>query len=199
MSRLSALLLLLGSAAGADEETYHVGHHPKFVNITFESHADLETTIGTTNLASGEIRADLEKGTGSVSIRVPVASLKTGIDLRDEHLRSEHWLDTKKFPEISFQSKKVRRQKDRLEVTGDFTMHGVSKEMTVNVEWRDLPDAAVKKAKFPDGRWLKFSGEFQVKLSDFGVKIPDLAVGKLTDEWTVKMAIFASTAKIENK
>lgn len=199
MVRLSALVLLLASAARADEETYTVGHHPKFVNILFESHADLETTIGTTNLASGEIRADLEKGTGSVSLRVPVSSLKTGIDLRDEHLRSEYWLDAKKFPEISFQSKKVRREKDRIEITGDFTMHGVSKEMTVNVEWRDLPDAAVKKAKFPDGKWIKFAGTFPVRLSDFGVKIPEIAAGKVADEWTVKMSIFAGTAKIENK
>src|SRR5258706_7210802 len=91
-------LLAFARAAAPDETTYYVGHHPKYVNITFESEADIENIVGTTNKATGEIKADLEKGTGSVSITVTVASMKTGIDMRDEHLRSEMWLNAAKFP-----------------------------------------------------------------------------------------------------
>jgi polyisoprenoid-binding protein YceI len=198
----AAALVILASSGGApDETTYYVGHHPKFVNITFESQADIETIVGTTNKASGEIKADLEKGTATVSLAVPVASMKTGIDMRDEHLRSKDWLDAAKFPDITFVSKKVAAPvegfKNRAKVTGDFTMHGVAKEITVVVEWRELPDEAVQKAKFPDGKWLKFSAEFEIKLSDHGVKIPEFVVGKVRDAWTVKMSIFAGTAKPE--
>src|SRR6185503_6948292 len=96
-------------APAPDEATFYVGHHPKFVNITFESQADIETIVGTTNKAKGEIKADLEKAAGSVSISVPVASMKTGIDMRDEHLRSDQWVDAKKFPDLTFVSKKVER------------------------------------------------------------------------------------------
>jgi len=161
-------LLAFTRAAAPDETTYYVGHHPKFVNITFESQADIETIVGTTNRAKGEIKADLEKATGSVSLSVPVASMKTGIDMRDEHLRSEMWLDAKKFPEITFVSKKVERDGDaenRVKVTGDFTMHGATKEMTVAVSWKELPAEAAKKGGFPDGRWLKFSVQIISSLS----------------------------------
>lgn len=197
-----AAVALAGLALSPDEATFHVGHHEKFVNITFESQADIETIIGTTNKARGEIKADLSKGTGSVTLAVPVASMKTGIDLRDEHLRSPDWLDAKKFPEITFVAKKVERDgdaKNRVKATGDFTMHGVAKEMTVKVEWKELPAEAVKNAKFSEGRWLKFSTEFEVKLSDHGVKIPDFGVGKVSDTWKVKVSLFAGTAKIEEK
>lgn len=195
----AAAFAILASSGGApDETTYYVGHHAKFVNITFESQADIETIVGTTNKASGEIKADLEKGAGSVSLAVPVASMKTGIDMRDEHLRSKDWLDAAKFPDLTFVSKKVEKAEgSRVKVTGDFTMHGVSKEIAVVVEWKELPDEAVKKAKFPDGKWLKYSAEFEIKLSDHGVKIPEFVVGKVRDAWTVKMAIFAGTAKPE--
>src|SRR6185503_9681831 len=119
-----ALLAFAGRTA-SDETTYYVGHHAKYVNITFESEADIESIVGTTNKATGEIKADLEKGTGSVSLTVPVASMKTGIDMRDEHLRSEMWLNAAKYPAITFTSKKVEKgEGSRLKVTGDFSMHG---------------------------------------------------------------------------
>jgi polyisoprenoid-binding protein YceI len=203
MKQLAILsLALAGLALAPDETTFYVGHHDKFVNITFESQADIETIIGTTNKGKGTIKADLEKGTGSVTLSVPVASMKTGIDMRDEHLRSKDWLEAAKFPDITFVSKKVEPVKDaknRVTATGDFTMHGVTKEMTVTVEWKELPAEAVQKAKFPDGRWLKFSTEFEVKLSDHGVKIPDMVVGKVSEAWKVKMALFAGTPKVEER
>ena len=203
MKRLSILALAVAGLAFApspDEVTFYVGHHPKFVNISFDSHADVETIIGTTNVAKGEVKADLEKGTGSVSLTVPVASMKTGIDLRDEHLRGDKWLDAAKFPDITFVSKKVERvdgAKSKVKVTGDFTMHGVSKEMVVAVDWRELNADQVKKAEFPEGRWLRFVAEFPVKLSDHGVKVPEGVGSKVNDTWNVKMAIFGGTAKPE--
>src|SRR5262245_45664247 len=123
MKHFAILSLALAALAPApDETTFYVGHHPKFVNITFESQADIETIVGTTNAAKGTVKADLEKGTGSVTLSVPVASMKTGIDMRDEHLRSKDWLEAAKFPDITFVSKKVEPVKDaknRVTVTGD--------------------------------------------------------------------------------
>ena len=200
--KLVSILAIAGLAfaPAPDETTFYVGHHPKFINITFESQADIETIVGTTNKAKGEVKADLEKAAGSVSITVPVASMKTGIDMRDEHLRSDQWVDAKKFPDLTFVSKKVERDgdaKNRVKVTGDFTMHGIAKEMTVTVEWKELKPEDIQRAKFPEGRWLKFSTEFKVTLADHGIKIPDFVVGKVAETWTVKMAIFAGTAKPE--
>src|SRR5262245_11148293 len=141
VSILAVALAGLAFAPAADETTFHIGHHPKFINITFDSQADIETIVGTTHSARGAVKADREKGTGAVSIAVPVWSVKTGIDMRDEHLRSPMWMDAEKFPDIKFESKKVEKAdaKNRVKVTGDFSMHGVTKEIAVLVDWKELP------------------------------------------------------------
>jgi polyisoprenoid-binding protein YceI len=187
-------MALTAGAARGGEETFYIGHHAKFVNITFESNADVETIVGTTMTAKGEVTVDAEKGMGSVSVTVPVASLKTGIDMRDEHLRGDKWLDAAKFADITFVSKKsapVKDKKNQIEVTGDFTLHGVTKSMTIVVDWKEIAAETAKKAQFPDGKWMKFSTSFDVKLSDFGVKVPEGAGAKVSDTWKVSMSIFA--------
>jgi polyisoprenoid-binding protein YceI len=68
--------------------------------------------------------------TASVEITIQAASIDTGIDDRDTHLRSEEFFDTAKFPEITFKSKQVRKVGDAYAVDGMFTMHGVTKEIT---------------------------------------------------------------------
>lgn len=193
--------VLAGSAAlFAGDATYYVGHGDKFVNVQFQSDTDLETIVGTSNKATGEVHVDLEKGEGSVSLTVPVASLTTGIAMRDDHMRSENWLDAAKFPEITFKSTKVKINKDKgtADVTGDFTMHGKTKEMTVTATWKAVPKEAAAKAKFPDGDWIKFAVEFEVKLSDFGVD-PAKGGGKVSDAWKVRLTLFGCTSKPEKK
>ncbi len=201
---IAAIALLGAASAPALQDggtTYHVGHHAKFVNISFESQADIETIVGTANAASGEVRLDGQGG-GSVSLSVPVAALKTGIDMRDEHLRSPMWLDAAKFPAITFVSKKaepVKDQPSKVAVTGDLTVHGVAKEIAVTVEWKALPEELTKKGGFGDGKWIKFSTAFDVKLSEHGVKVPEVAVGKVNDTWKVQVVVYGSTSPVEKK
>jgi polyisoprenoid-binding protein YceI len=200
MLRITAAFLGLACLALAQDETttFNVGHMPKYVNITFTSEMDLEVIVGSTNKATGEIK--MGKGAGSVELAVPVDSMKTGIDMRDEHLRSEMWLDAKKCPTITFKSKKVEAAEDgKYKVTGDFTMHGVTKEITVVVAAKELSAEATKAAKFPEGKWAKFSTEFQVKLSDYGVKVPDMAATEVSDIWTVKISVYGGTAPLPEK
>lgn len=181
---------------------YYVGHRPMYVNITFESEADLETIVGSTNKASGTIWVDFDKNTGLVDLKVPVKDLKTGIDMRDKHLRSPNWLDADKYPDITFKSTKVepvKDKKDRFKVTGEFTMHGKSKAVTTIVTWKELPEAATRKASFPAGKWIKFATSFDIKFSDHGVKVPSMAAGKVADTVKVKMTFFAGTAKIRKR
>jgi len=196
MLKLAAVLLALQD----DGTTYYVGHSPKFVNITFQSDMDLEVIVGVTNKASGAIVLKKKIEDSSVSLTVPVDSMKTGIDMRDDHLRNEMWLDAKKYPTITFKSKKVKDAGEgKLEVTGDFTMHGVTKEITVTVSGKQLDEVQAKAAKFPDGKWGKFTAEFDVKLSDYGVVVPEMAATKVNDTWKVKFAIYGGTASIGKK
>lgn len=204
LTLIVGLMALAGATAQADpllgEKKYYVGHQEKFVNITFESNADVETIVGTTHTATGEMSVDLARGLGSVAITVPVATLRTGIDARDEHLRQPNWLDAEKFPNISFQSKRaapVPGKKGQVEVLGEFSVHGVKKEITIVVSYKEIPLAASQKAGFGDGEWVKFATEFDVKLSDYGVQIPQGIVAKVSETWKVKISIFAGTEKPE--
>jgi polyisoprenoid-binding protein YceI len=70
-----------------------------------------------------------------VDVTIDTASINTNVAKRDEHLRSADFFDVAKYPTITFASKKVAKVgKDGLKVTGDLTLHGVTKEVVLNVE-----------------------------------------------------------------
>lgn len=192
-----ALLSLSPLLAPASEgSSYHFGSHPARTNITFESKADIETIIGWSNTAEGSATIDWEKGTGSVDLSVPVASLRTGIDLRDEHLRGSHWFEADKFPAITFKSSKAAfAAPSTWTVTGAFAMHGVSKEIQVTADLQKVPADLAKKANLGAGDWIRVRSRFTVKLSDHGMKVPEQGAAKVQDAWTVALDLFATTEK----
>ncbi len=191
---LSVLLFLVTPSLFAAETTFHFGKSGQRTNITFESETDFEVILGSTNEISGDVTADLTAGTGRLELEVPVASLRTGIAARDKHLQSKNWLNAKQFPLLSFVSSKVEKlSRGKWEVTGTFTMHGVSKEITVTVDVRSIPAAVAKKAGLEKGDWIRVNVPFELKLSDFGVKVSGRAAAKVNDTWKVRILAFATT------
>ena len=75
---------------------------------------------------------DLTKS--KVLFTIQAASINTGIDQRDEHLRSADFFDVEKFPEITFKSSVIRKVGETYEMDGTFSMHGISKEVTIPFE-----------------------------------------------------------------
>lgn len=73
--------------------------------------------------------ADVTKS--SVTATIKADSIDTGIDARDKHLKTPDFFDVEKFPEITFKSKSVVKKGKNLSVVGDFSMHGVTKEITI--------------------------------------------------------------------
>ena len=71
---------------------------------------------------------DVTKSTVEATIKVD--SINTGIDRRDSHLKTADFFDMEKYPEITFKSKKVAKKGNDYVLTGDFTMHGVTKEIS---------------------------------------------------------------------
>jgi polyisoprenoid-binding protein YceI len=182
-----ATLFLLPAVATAQEYSFDVD--PKLVVITFESRMEIEDILGTTHTVSGTARLD-PKG-GSFRIEVPVDSLRTGIDMRDQHLRSDAWLDAAQFPTIRFEGQDIRKEGDtKASVSGTFTLHGVSKPLSVTLDIRRIPSEQGTKLGLAEGDWVRIRGEFPVKLSDFGVTIPSMAAAKVSDVWTVKVSLF---------
>jgi polyisoprenoid-binding protein YceI len=195
---LAAMALAAFATSVAQAEEYSFNVPDKLVVVSFESQMEVEDILGTTRSVQGHVRLDGD-ASGQFALEVPVDSLRTGIDMRDEHLRSEMWLDAKQFPKIRFEGNKLRKLDDkRYEVTGDFTMHGVSRPLTITVDVQRIPAERGAKAGLPAGDWIRVRGEFPVKLSDHGVKIPEMTASKVSDTWTVKVSLFGTTAP-ENK
>lgn len=168
--------------------------------VKFFSTTPLEDITGVSNDVKGKVTlnvTDIKNMKGSISISV--ASLKTAIDLRDEHLRSENWLDAENYPEISFVIKKVGDVKvtedNRIEakVTGDFSVHGVTKEVISDVTLTYL-DASEQTKQFAPGDLLGVQAKFNILLSDFDVE--NMIVGqKVADDIEITATLRGSNAK----
>ena len=100
----------------------------------------------------------------SVEVKIKTATIDTGVEKRDQDLRSANFFEVEKFPEITFTSKSVKRTGEATaEVTGDLAMHGVTKEVVLNVELL---------GKGPEGDGKTTSGweaKINLKRSDFGL------------------------------
>ncbi len=101
----------------------------------------------------------------NVELTIDAASVNTSHAKRDEHLRAPDFFDVAKYPTITFVSKKVIKDgPDRLKVTGDLTMHGVTREVTVNV------DGPTQEVKDPWGNLRRgATGTAKINRKDFGL------------------------------
>jgi polyisoprenoid-binding protein YceI len=168
--------------------------------VKFFSTTPLEDITGISNAVKGKVTlnvSDIKNMKGSISI--PVSSIKTAIDLRDEHLRSENWLDADNYPEITFTIKKVGDVKvaadNKLEakVTGDFTAHGVTKEVVADVSLTYL-DASEQTKQYAPGDLLGVQAKFNITLSDFEVE--NMVVGqKVSESIEITVTLRGSNAK----
>ena len=173
---------------GIEGTLYVLGRKPQFAQMAAESETDIEKIITRTNVIAGFVGIDNAKGYGKVRLAIPVNQLNTGIPDRDKHLHGPDWLDAEKFKTIEFESTKATKKSETVwTVEGDFTLHGVKKPLTIDVELREIPLAQIQAAKWSDTPGIAFSTKFKIKLSDFGVKIPEKAIGKVNDE--LKIAI----------
>jgi len=133
------------------------------------------------------------------SILISTASLKTGIELRDGHLQSADWLDAESYPEITYVIKNVSNVKiieeNKLEVkvTGDFTAHGVTKEVIADVTMTYLDESEQTKKKAP-GDLLGVEAKFSIVLSDY--EVDNMVLGsKVSDNIDITVTIVGSNAK----
>ncbi len=104
--------------------------------IGFRVHQFLGTTDGKFKQFSGTIDLDRQHPeASSVSARIQVSSINTGIKKRDDHLRSAEFFNVANFPEITFKSRSVKQTGTQSgDITGDLTMHGITKPVTLHVK-----------------------------------------------------------------
>jgi polyisoprenoid-binding protein YceI len=166
----------------------------------FFSTTPLEDVTGISKQVEGTATfnvTDLKTLKGKISIQT--GSIRTGIDLRDEHLRSSNWLDADSYPEISFVIKSVsdirqiEENKLQAKVTGDFTAHGVTKEITADVTMIYLDESEKTKAKGP-GDLLGVEAKFNIKLSDYDVSNVALGV-RVSEDIEVTATLVGNSTK----
>jgi polyisoprenoid-binding protein YceI len=128
------VLLLLLSALRASAETYKIDAGRS--QIAFTIHQFVSTVHGDFHRFSGTIEVDREHPErSSVIARISVGSIDTKIKKRDQHLVSSEFFDAGKFPEIIFKSRSVKQTGENSgDILGDFTMHGVTRPMTLHVK-----------------------------------------------------------------
>lgn len=168
---------------------------------TFFSTTPLEDITGTANGISGSVTFDVANFAKTLrgKIIVKVASINTGIELRNKHLRSKNWLDAENYPDITFEIKSVTDLKQLTDnklgfkVIGNFTMHGVTKEVSANVEATFL-DENEETRKRAAGDLLGVRAKFNIRLSDFDVD-NQLIGNKVAEEIEVSVNIVGSNKK----
>ncbi len=100
----------------------------------------------------------------SVNVVIKAASINTGIPARDTHLRSADFFDAEKYPEITFQSKRIEKKGKQLFALGTFTMHGVSKEITLPFQITGVNKDPVSKKMN-----LGYSAQIVINRREFGI------------------------------
>ena len=154
--------LVAGAAPAADN--YAVD--PLHTSVSFKvEHMGISMVHGRFNNVSGKFTIDTDDAANSTfSFTAKVESIDTNQKKRDDHLRSPDFFDAKQFPLITFESKSVKAVDGGLEVTGDLTMHGVTKSIMI-------PLKGGKTVNF-GGRRIGYTADFTVKRADFGVGNP---------------------------
>jgi len=101
----------------------------------------------------------------TVSVRIDVASINTREERRDAHLKSADFLDAETYPHLTFVSKRARRTSSGLEVLGDLTIHGTTREVALAVE-----DITPEHTDPYGNRRLGASARTKIKRSEFGMR-----------------------------
>jgi polyisoprenoid-binding protein YceI len=160
---LGCFALLIPAIAGA--AMYQLD--PVHSSIQFKiRHLTVANVTGTFNNLKGSATIEGEDpATLKVEVTIEAASVNTGNEKRDEHLKTPEFLDVAKYPTITFVSKKVMKgDPGKLKITGDLILHGVTREITVDLE------GPTPEIKDPWGNFRRgASGTGKIDRRDFGI------------------------------
>jgi polyisoprenoid-binding protein YceI len=186
---LVVLVLTMASAesASAQISTWQINTPESAVQFTAR-HMMVTTIGGGFSKFSGTIQYDPKDVTKTtIQATIDTASENSGVEGRDKDVQSSNFLDVAKYPTITFQSKRVESAGDgKLKVTGDLTIHGVSKEVVLDVAG---PTPVVAQ-----GRTLHMGVEATTKINrkDFGIlfnKLLDNGGAVVSDEIGINLQI----------
>ncbi|MFZ1135204.1 MAG: YceI family protein [Candidatus Korobacteraceae bacterium] len=170
---LSAVLLLAVSAA-AEVQTWQIDPNHTAAQFSVR-HMGISTVRGAFTKVSGSAQYDpSDPSKTSVEAVIDAASVDTRVSMRDDDLRSPNYFEVTKYPTITFKSKSVQDAgAGKLKIVGDLTIHGVTKEVALDV---DGPSAPVTDPK--GNSHVGASASTTVKRTDFGVGSSNPMIGE---------------------
>jgi polyisoprenoid-binding protein YceI len=189
-----AVLLGLASLALAGPQTFDLKDPKGVNNAVFKLDAPLEAINGSAHGISGTVTFDPEKPAATRGrIVVTSASLHVPNPMMKEHLHSDKWLDVGRHPEITFEARELKNVKSQgdttsADVTGTFTLKGVSKEMTLPVRMTYLKDKLQARVANQKGDLLVLRANFSIRRSDFNI-MPGQHEEKVSDTIELVLSI----------
>jgi polyisoprenoid-binding protein YceI len=172
---LTAIFLLAnlaGARATAQAQTWYIDPNHSAAEFSVR-HMSISTVRGTFSKINGVVVDSSDLSQASVNVTIDASTVDTRVEMRDKDLRSDHFFDVAKYPTITFQSKKVESAgAGKLKVTGDLTIHGVTRQVVLDV---DGPTPPVKDQKGNSHRGL--SGTTTISRADYGMTFDAPMVG----------------------
>ncbi len=162
---LAAIALMVGASAAAQSTQWQLD--PAHPSAQFAvRHMGISTVRGTFTKFSGTARYEpTDSKNDSVEVTIETASVDSRVEMRDNDLRSDHFFDVQKYPTMTFRSTKVESAgTDKLKITGELTIRGITKPVTLDV------DGPSKPVKDGQGRLhMGVSATGTVNRTDFGM------------------------------
>ncbi|TXI75396.1 MAG: polyisoprenoid-binding protein [Dokdonella sp.] len=188
-SLLAVALVFASSGAFAAAETYVMDNHHTQVEFSW-NHFGFSNPVANFDQIEGSINYDADDITkSSVEATITTASINSHVKDLDEHLSSADFFDVAKYPTATFKSTSVKKgaADNKLLVSGDLTIHGVTKPVTIDATLnRAAPHPMSKQPT------VGFDGVLFIKRSDFGI---GKYVPNVSDEVRIRITTEASVAK----
>ena len=127
-------------------------------------HAGIAKVRGTVAITEGAVVVS-EDGTATVRATLDPATVSTGDETRDGHLKTADFFEVEKFPTATFKSTSVKADGGDFVVTGDFTLHGVTKSIDLKLEFNGV------NAGMGNGPVAGFEASTTINRKDFGISI----------------------------
>jgi polyisoprenoid-binding protein YceI len=188
---VSAITLLASLPVFAQTSTWNID--PAHSNAQFTvRHLGISNVTGSFTKVAGTVTLNEQDITQSqVSASIDVNSIDTRVEARDKDLKSPHFFEVEKYPTIEFKSKRIVSSGGKLQVIGDLTIHGTTRELTLDV---DGPTPALTD---PWGNLRRgISGTTTINRKDFNLTYNNtLKSGEAMIGDTVKIQIDAEITK----
>jgi polyisoprenoid-binding protein YceI len=159
---ISAIVFLLPGIANWKADTANA-------KVTFTVHGPFGTVHGSFTGLEATINFDEKNlSAGSMTASIDAKTVSTGVSLRNSDLRNkEEWLNTEKYPRISFKSKKIEKTPNGFKAIGDMTIKGVNKPAEIPFTFSGKDASGL------------FKGQFTIKREDYNIGKPGGTVGDI--------------------